>query len=350
MDKAQVTYFDKDVYVGLDVHKKSYTVVARCDGLVVKKATTPADGIKLTESLKHWFTGARVHSVYEAGFSGYCLHRQLTRNGIDNIIINAASIEIAANDRKKCDKRDADKLSEQLAVGRLCGIYIPTIEEETKRQITRTRQEACKERRRAAHRIKSKLHYFGYIRPDDDRFMSKKFVCWINSLDLPEEVRWSLDMLIEQWSLFSRQVNESEAKMAKLFPSDPRIEEIYLSAPGIGFVSATILSQELGNLAKRFKSQDALFQYTGLTPAEYSSGEHIRQGHIDKQGPSRIRHILVEISWRAVKVDVVLKECFERIAGRRGKKIAIVAIARKLIGRIRGCFLHNQLYAEGLIA
>jgi transposase len=330
MRTQKLTYQDRDVYVGLDVHKKSFSVAAWFEGELIKKATLPADGKKLSQSLKKWFVEARLHTVYEAGFSGFGLHRILTQEGIDNIVVNPASVEVAANDKKKTDRRDAKKLAEQRAAGRLKGIYIPTIEEELRRQITRTREQLLRERNRIAHMIKGKLHYFGYIAPEDDRIMGEPFIAWIDQLKLPKELKWALDLLIEEWRLFSRQIEDAKIEMQIQTFEDPQSEEIYRSVPGVGLISARILVNELGNIAKRFKNQDAIYQYTGLTPEEHSSGPNIHKGNIDRQGSSRIRHLLTEIAWRSLKLDHALKECFDRIAFRRGKKRAIVAIARKI--------------------
>ena len=85
----------------------------------------------------------------------------------------------------------------------------------------------------------------------------------------------------------------------------------------------------------RFANERALLSYTGLTPSEYSSGTAIRRGHISRQGVSRLRHVLVETAWRALPRDPILPAMFDRIAATRGKQRAIVAIARRLIGRIR---------------
>ena len=100
----------------------------------------------------------------------------------------------------------------------------------------------------------------------------------------------------------------------------------------------------------RFANERALFSYTGLTPSEYSSGTSARRGPMSRQGSSRVRHLLVEIAWRALPRDAVLKEIFDRIAATRGKKRAIVAIARRLTGRIRACFRQGTTYAVGTAA
>jgi transposase len=114
-------------------------------------------------------------------------------------------------------------------------------------------------------------------------------------------------------------------------------------------VVARTLATELGDMT-RFANERALFSYTGLTPSEYSSGTSVRRGHISRQGSSRVRHLLVETAWRAMPRDAVLKESFARIAATRGKKRAIVAIARRLTGRMRACFRQGTTYAVGTYA
>lgn len=239
-------------------------------------------------------------------------------------------------------------MGEQLSVNRLKGIYIPSEKEELSRLITRSREQIMKERNRAGYRIKSRLFQFGLIDKDDDTIMSDKYLKNVELLDLPEELKWAIDLLIKQWRFFNDQIEEAKIEMKSQSFEDAETEAIYQSVPGVGDVSARLLSNELGDLSKRFTNQESLFQFVGLTPSEYSSGEKVHKGHIDRQGSARIRKTLVECAWRAITVDGVLNDCFERIAATRGKKRAIVAIARKLIGRIRACFVTKTGYCIGL--
>ncbi len=75
MNTKKLTDTGKFVCIGIDVHKKSYTFSAYCDGFICKTATTPADPESFSRSLKQWFPGGKLLSVYEAGFSGFGLHR-----------------------------------------------------------------------------------------------------------------------------------------------------------------------------------------------------------------------------------------------------------------------------------
>ena len=107
-------YTKKKVFVGIDVHKKTYAIAVVCDGEIMKRDTIPAYPQKLLDYLHKYFKGAQIKSAYEAGFSGFGLHRHLQKNGIDNIVVHASSIEVGARDKVKTDKRDSIKIAIQL--------------------------------------------------------------------------------------------------------------------------------------------------------------------------------------------------------------------------------------------
>ena len=158
----------------------------------------------------------------------------------------------------------------------------------------------------------------------------------------------SLTLLADQWRFATRQLLEVRRLLREQAKAQAALETVYRSVPGIGEVVARTLATELGDMT-RFANERALFSYTGLTPSEYSSGAAIRRGHMSRQGVSRLRHVLVETAWRALSGDPILQAMFDRIAATRGKQRAIVAIARRLIGRIRACFRHGTTYAVGTV-
>jgi len=335
--------------VGVDVHKETYAVTCVCHKQIVKTATVQAEPTGLAASLLRWFPGATLYSAYEAGFSAFVLHRALTTAGITNIVVNPASIAVAANDKVKTDRRDSKKLAVDLADGRLRGISIPTEEEELARLLPRTRAQLVEHRATLARQIKAKLHQFGLITPSSRRLLSHRYLREIESWMLPPELGASLKMLAEQWRFVTRQLIEMRRLLRDQAKAQEDIEKVYRSVPGIGEVVARTFATELGDMT-RFANERALFSYTGLTPSAYSSGASVRRGHISRQGSSRVRHVLVETAWRALPRDGVLQEIFDRIAATRGKKRAIVAIARRLTGRIRACFRQGTTYAVGTYA
>jgi transposase len=349
MTDQRPTYSGRIVYVGIDVHKDTYAVTCICDKKIVKTATVQADPAGLAASLQRWFPEATLSAVYEAGFSAFVLHRALLKAGITNMVVNPASVAVAANDKVKTDRRDSKKLAMDLADGRLHGIYVPTEAEELARLLPRTRAQIVEHRATITRQIKAKLHQFGLIAPSSRRRMSNRYLREIAAWSLPAELSVSLTFLAEQWRFATRQLIEMRRVLREQAHAQPTLETVYRSVPGIGEVVARTLATELGDMT-RFANERALFSYTGLTPSEHSSGASVRRGHISRQGSSRIRQLLVETAWRALPRDPVLQERFDRIAATRGKKRAIVAIARRLTGRIRACFRQGTTYAVGTYA
>src|SRR5688572_19203130 len=96
-----ISYKGKTVFVGMDVHKKHYSLSCIFEGTLVKKATVKASPEKLVEFLKKYFPEAKIKSAYEAGFCGFFLHRYLEKNGIENLVVHPASIEVSSRDRVK---------------------------------------------------------------------------------------------------------------------------------------------------------------------------------------------------------------------------------------------------------
>lgn len=337
-------YTAKKVYLGIDVHKKTYAVTAICEGLIAKKDTLPADPIKLISYCKKYFPGAQIESAYETGFCGFHLHRILENFNIQNKIVHAAGIEVAAGDRVKTDKKDSKKLATHLSMGRLTGIYVPTKEREDFRALTRARENFVNHRRRWACQIKSMLHQHGLISYSDERIVSEKWIRSLAELPMSDEVRYVVEEYASLWLNLAGKIKALDEKIALQASRDGVLDEIYRSVPGIGVTSARILANELGDTS-HFENEGQLFKYVGLTPTEHSSGEHIRQGHISRQGKPIIRKILVQAAWKAIKIDPDLQRTYERIAQRAGGKKAIVGIARRLIGRIRSCIRTGSLYA-----
>lgn len=336
-------YTNKTVYLGMDVHKKTYAVTAICDGQVVKKDTLKADPAILVAYCKKYFVGAEIHSAYEAGFCGFHLHRCLEADGIKNIVVDAAGMEIAVGDRVKTDKRDSLKLATHLAGGRLKGIRVPSVEREDYRAVTRLRETFIRQRSRFACQLKSLLFQHGLIRADDKKKVSEKWAKVLETMALPAGLKYAIESYLSQWRQITAKITEIDKELAAQAQKDGTIEGIYQSVPGIGPTSARILANEIEDTLQ-FSNERRLFSYTGLTPSEHSSGEHVRQGHITRHGKPILRKILVQAAWRAIRLDMNLEEIFRRLSTKVGKQRAIIGIARRLIGRIRACFRTGELY------
>ena len=335
-------YTGKTIFVGMDVHKKTYSVTAICDGIIVKRDTLKAEPQGLIAYLKKRFGSGKIKTAYEAGFCGFHLHRTLEAAGIENIVVHAAGIEVS-NNRVKTDKRDSLKIAAHLSEGKLKNVHIPTVEQEDHRTVTRLRDTFCKERSRIGNQIKSLLFLHGLIPADNKKKVCLKWIKELSEFEMPPGVRFAIEKFAAMWLEFNEKIKEIDIEIKKQAIKDHAIDTMYQTASGIGPTSARVLANELGNL-QQFKNERQLFSYIGFTPSEHSSGEHTRQGHITKQGKPIVRKILVQAAWVAIRHDQELQIIYERIAAKSGAKRAIVAIARRLIGRIRACFRTGELY------
>ncbi len=327
------------VFLGIDVHKKTFSITAIAEKTVIKRSTMPADPKILLAFIRNNFPGATVYSAYEAGFSGFGLHRFLVKNDVINIVVHPASIEVAANNKVKNDKRDSTKIAEHLSNGKLRCVHIPSIQREAWRSVTRLRSTFVKERSRTSSRIKDFLFHFGLLDHKHSGRASKK---WINSLftlkEINEDVFYCLKEYLELWLYFDKKIAEINKRLKKQAKKDFKVGNVYKNMSGLGFTSTRILANELGDLSQ-FRSERALYSFTGLTPRERSSGEKRQLGNISHQGRPIIRAILTEAAWIAIRKDEHYKEVFDRLVRNTGsRKKAILGIGRRMIGQIRAQF------------
>ena len=332
----------RTIYLGIDVHKKTYSVTAVCQGIVIKNAAMPADSQVLLNFIKNHYPHDIVKSVYEAGFAGLDLHHFLIKNAVDNIVVHPASIEVAANERSKTDKRDSKKMAIQREGGRLKCIHIPSPQREQWRAVTRLRSSFIKERSRIACKLKSLMYYFGLIPYNQAKRTTRKLINELLNLHVGGEVGFCMREYCLAWITLDDRIKKIEERLKIQARLDFDVGEVYQRRKGIGLMSARILANELGDMSQ-FANEKSLYCYIGLTPREHSSGEHVHLGNITHQGNPVVRQILVQDAWRAIRRDEQLKEVFERIAQKGGRKRAIVGVARRMIGQIRAEFKKKRV-------
>lgn len=353
MDKSTIEVSQvaerKKVFVGMDVHKRSYAVFAIDMGGARKRWSMAPEPKMLAQKLHRDYEGKEVLTVYEAGFSGFELHRILEESGIKSMVINAASLATRSNDRVKTDRRDAQKLAEQLAAGMLRGIHVPSREQDRMRSITRTRYQLVRAKTRVMNQIRRKLVHFGYFSDYQGTLKFKDVENFLKTTTNEPELTLSVSTLLESWAQYKREISKLVRAIKKQY-AESTVAQIYGTFPGIGVITAQTLANELGDMSQ-FKNEKALFSFLGLTPSECSSGDQVHKGRISRQGNGLLRKCLVESAWVAVRNDAELEKFYRTVASRTGSgKKAIVAVARKLSGRIRAALSKKEAYRQRGIA
>jgi len=167
------------------------------------------------------------------------------------------------------------------------------------------------------------------------------------ALPLPPTLTAELAPLVALLPALDQEIAAADARLAQYLAGDPVVGRL-ATAPGIGPVTATAFVATLDDIT-RFTTAHQVEAYLGLVPSERSSGERQRRGRITKAGNTRMRWLLVEAAWRVLRsprADAApLRAWAERIALRRGQRIAVVALARRLAGVLYAMWRDGTSYA-----
>jgi transposase len=335
----------KTVNVGIDVHKLSWHVTALVEGVIVESATIKPC-YRVLKKLLARFAGGTLRIAYEAGPTGFSLYDELVADGIDCIVVPPSLIPVESGNRVKTDKRDSKKLAQYLENNRLKKVYVLSKQERAHRQFVRTRRQLSDHRTDVMRQIKSLLLFHGIPSPGSaKRFWTRPVLRALRSITPDEYVSRSLNTLIDLYEYLTQQVKHLTREVRRLARTETYARRVALltSIPGIGILSAMEVLVELQEVS-RFATADQIAAFLGLTPSQYSSGQHVRMGKITHAGNHRLRTRMVECSWIAIKKDPFLHKTYEEIKKRRGAKRAIVAVSRKLIIRIRRILLDEVTY------
>jgi len=336
----------KEVYIGVDVHKESWHVTVRVEGEEAFHGRILSQYHSLQKLLDH-FRDCRIKVAYEAGPCGFWLYDRLTEDGIETIVVPPSLIPIESGNRVKTDKRDSRKLAKLLESNMLKRVHVLTEEERMHRELLRTRHQVVAHRSDVARQIKSKLLFYGISSPFPSKHRwTLTYVEWLRSLSLSSQfLKESLEVLIDVYEYLTRQLMRINRKVVELSRSDKYRGRVKLlrTTPGVGLLTGMEVLVELQDVG-RFKSSEEIASYIGLTPSEYSTGEYTRQGRITRSGNWRVRVALIESSWILITKDPGMRSRYMRLKSMKGSKRAIVAIARRLIIRLRSMLLHNVPY------
>ena len=343
---------NKQVFCGIDIHLNRWNLCFFSDGQVIEKLSISGNSQNLIAHAKRFYhTAQSMNFVYEAGFSGFYLSRELEKAGYKCTITPPNRVP-SVLDKVKTDKRDALKLAQYLANGLLKSVYVPLLSVEAERQVLRMRNNYQKKLTRIKNQIKSLLNLHGKSCPDNNgRNWARSYIRWLEELKFEnDQLRFSLDQYLDDFHFFRNKIALFTKQIRNLSRSLAYKDNYnrLTACKGVGLITAMTFLLEISDI-NRFPSAEKFCSYLGLTPSQYSSGQHVRLGHITREGNSRLRHVLVECAWTVIRHDPFLREKYNRIRSRgtNGKK-AIVAVARSLAIRLRRCLLDQMSYEIGV--
>jgi transposase len=170
---------------------------------------------------------------------------------------------------------------------------------------------------------------------------------------LPPTLRMTFGIAFEELELRWEHEKKLRAALKELCAKEryARAVEIARSLPGVGWLTAARLVLELGEDFGRFRTGAHIASFVGLGGAERSSGERERKGGITKQGSAAVRSWLIESAWVAKRRDPAMQAFYSRVRNSCGNSNkAIVAVARKLVTRLRSCIVNDTEYVFGVAA
>lgn len=349
-----VSFKDQQLYLGIDVHKRQWTVTVMSESLSLKTFSQPSKPEALKSFLDHQYPGALIKCAYESCKIGYWIYRTLCSYGYDCLVVNAADIPSTNKESaEKTDTNDSKKIAKALRAGLLRGIYIPSVEYEGYRQLFRYRKKLWSDLVRVKNRIRDKLLCQGIRPPEglEDRYWSKKYVRWLWEVELPSQcMRLTLDRLLDQYELVRMhllKVNGELRKVARHSALQPTAT-LLRSIPGIGPLTTAQLMSEIVDI-DRFESFKKFNGYIGLKPTSHSSGDRDLRGRLTYRSHSSLRSTLIECAWVSIRKDPALSLCYEQLTQRMTGKRAIVKIARKLLSRIYHVLKHREPYVLSVV-
>jgi transposase len=236
-------------------------------------------------------------SAYEAGPTGYPLHRQLVHLGVQNAVIAPSLLPRRPGDRVKTDRRDAIQLARLLRSGDLTPVWVPDQAQESLRDLVRARDDARVDSLRARHRQGKFLLRQGISAPPAvGRSWSAKHQAWLNTLSFQEvAAQVTFDDYLASVRAAGERVRRLEAALVECAAEGchRNLLRALQALRGVGFLTAVTIIAEVGDL-RRFQRAAKFMAYAGLVPTEHSSGATRRRGHITKTGNRLLRHVLVE--------------------------------------------------------
>jgi transposase len=288
-----------------------------------------------------------VVSCYEAGRDGFWLHRYLQQQGIANLIVDSASIEVNRRmKRAKTDCLDVTKLLTMLMRYHLGErkvwrtVTVPDEECEDRRHFHRELADLKVERTRHINRIKGLLTgqgVCGLIQPDFLDFLSTVRL-W-NGNSLSKELRSRLEREYQRIQLVNQQIDELEAYRRETLRTSqqPHIQQVrqLMRLQGVGINSAWLFVMEFFSW-RAFHNRREIGALAGLTSTPYQSGGTNQEQGISKAGNRHIRAMIIEIAWGWLhfQPDSQLSRWYQQRFGQgssRLRRIGIVALARKLL-------------------
>jgi transposase len=327
------------VIVGMDVHvRNSFVHVLSEDGTTLRRGRCPNTLLDLAGFLGP-FEDQAMRVRLENTTNSRAVQRMLCRYAeqagvvMDAQVLDARKLRIIAESVTKCDRLDAEVIAQLARTDfQLPVCYLPDDQEFALREHLRARHDLVRLRTRLKNRVHGLLHRRGILTPGGMDLFTRSGRQFLQELPLDEGGRILLQQHLELIDRLNQAVTESTEQLRGLSrrPRWVKLVALLQTMPGVGLITALTVLAELGDV-DRFRSRSAVANYAGLVPIVRSSNEKEYRGRISKRGSALLRSMLVEAAWMAWSRVPRYHDLFTRLSHRKGRKVAIVAVARRML-------------------
>ncbi len=315
------------VYVGIDVHRKrSQVAVVTGDGTVELNKNVVNGSEPMLRLIGNLPPGTPV--AFEAAFGWGWLAGLLEDYGFEAHLVHPLRCKAIASARLKNDKVDAAILAQLLRADLLPEAWIAPPEVRQLRALLRHRAGLVRLGTQQQNRIHAVVADFGFDRAGS--YLSGPGRGWLAELDLPPVSREIVTDCLTVIDGLAPVIDRIDGELRQHARADPRVKTL-TTLPGVGQFTALVMLAEIGDIS-RFPNARKLASWAGLTPTVRGSDLTVRHGHISKQGSAWLRWVMNQAAQTA-KRSPEFSATYAAIAERRGKKIATIAISRKLLTR-----------------
>ncbi len=315
------------VYVGIDVHRKrSQVAVVTGDGAVQVNKNAVNGSEPFLRLIGDLPAGTPV--AFEAAFGWSWLADLLEDYGFQTHLVHPLRCKAIASARLKNDKVDAAILAQLLRADLLPEAWIAPVKVRQLRALLRHRISLVRLGTQLRNRIHAVAADHGYDRPAS--YWTGPGRGWLAELDLPPASREIITDCLAVIDGLAPLTGRIDGELHQHAKADPRVT-VLTTLPGAGEFTALVMVAEIGDIT-RFPSARKLASWAGLTPTVRGSDLKVRHGNISKQGSAWLRWAMNQAAQTA-KRSPDFAASYAAITKRRGKKIATIAIARKLVTR-----------------
>lgn len=338
------------MYVGLDVHYRTSTFcILDANGREIKTQSVRGSVSKVVETLRSISKQDQLSICYEASIGYGTLFDELSQFAKVSVA-HPGELRLIFKSKQKNDRIDAARLAKVLYLGVVPKVHVPSIDVRAWRELIETRRRTIDKRTMVKNAIKAILRGRHIELLFKGRSLwTKKGRAWLEGLELDQSAHLRRMLLLAELDQFEMHVKTLTHELDEIGSKRGDVQQL-MTIPGVGPRTAECMIAYIDDI-RRFTRTNQVSSYFGLVPSQDASAGVNRLGHITKRGPGTARKMLIEAAWQARRLSPTMRVFYDRVcAGKKDrKKIALVAVAHKLVRVISAMLRSGEAWRESVI-